>query len=197
MSVDGDPFMPVLRQGPALTSDFTTANNTNLQLITDGTHPLQFTKTAVAQSANFRCELMYSQATANVAVAFGIQAATANPTNIAASATDLHQHHGEHGGNFANACNHDRNGDRERDSQRNCDRFPRSDQRHDRRLRSRQHFQHHGLDRYRRGCRDHQARKLLCVLDLFCFLCCSRVRLSSGAREDWALPPPASLHLSL
>jgi hypothetical protein len=86
MSVDGDPFMPVLRQGPALTSDFTTANNTNLQLITDGTHPLQFTKTAVAQSANFRCELMYSQATANVAVAFGIQAATANPTNIAASA---------------------------------------------------------------------------------------------------------------
>jgi len=95
-SYDGDPFKPFLRQGPTVCNaggtgcsgtpgDFTTANNTALQNITG----LSFSKTAVAATSNFRCVIMYSQAVANVAVAFGIQAVTNAPTNI--NATGLEQ----------------------------------------------------------------------------------------------------------
>lgn len=85
MSNDGDPFKRVARQGYFLTSDFTTANNTSLQVITDGTHPLSYTKTAIASSWTFHCYMTYSQATGAAAVAFGIKALTAAPTNISAS----------------------------------------------------------------------------------------------------------------
>jgi hypothetical protein len=65
-------------------SGFTTANNTNLQTITG----LSWTIPATALNWSFACDLSYSQATANVAVAFGIQAATNNPTNIYATGTE-------------------------------------------------------------------------------------------------------------
>lgn len=61
-----------------VTTNFTTANNTALQTITG----LTFNFPAVAHNWNYECDLAYSQATANVAVAFGIQAATNTPTNI-------------------------------------------------------------------------------------------------------------------
>lgn len=63
-------------------SDFTTANNTSLQTITGLTWNLL---PGLARNYYFECDLAYSQATANVAVAFGIQAATNNPTNIFAT----------------------------------------------------------------------------------------------------------------
>lgn len=62
-------------------SDFTTAANTNLQTITGLTWNLP---TATAKYS-FHCALAYSQATANVAVAFGIQSATQAATNIFAT----------------------------------------------------------------------------------------------------------------
>lgn len=62
-------------------SDFTTAANTSLQTITGLTWNLP---TAVAKYS-FHCALSYSQATANVAVAFGIQSATQATTNIFAN----------------------------------------------------------------------------------------------------------------
>lgn len=61
-----------------VTTNFTTAANTTLQTITG----LTFNFPAVAHNWNFRCNLSYSQATGNAAVAFGIQAATNAPTNI-------------------------------------------------------------------------------------------------------------------
>lgn len=63
-------------------SDFTTANNTNLQTITG----LSWTLPAVAKNWSFHCALLYSQATAAVADQFGIQVATNAPTNVAAVA---------------------------------------------------------------------------------------------------------------
>jgi hypothetical protein len=63
-------------------SDFTTANNTNLQTITGLTWNLL---PGAAQNYRFVCYLAYSQAAALTAVAFGIQAATNNPTNIFAT----------------------------------------------------------------------------------------------------------------
>jgi len=64
-------------------SNFTTANNTNLQTITG----LVFNVPG-GQNYSFHCALSYSQATANVAVAFGIQSATTSPTNIFANGTE-------------------------------------------------------------------------------------------------------------
>lgn len=61
-------------------SDFTTANNTNLQTITG----LSWTFPAVAANYSFHCSLLFSQATAAVADQFGIQVATNAPTNVAA-----------------------------------------------------------------------------------------------------------------
>jgi hypothetical protein len=70
-----------VRVGP---SGFTTANNTSLQTITGLTWSLYNT---AALNVSFACDLAYSQATGNAAVAFGIQAATNNPTNIFATGT--------------------------------------------------------------------------------------------------------------
>lgn len=64
-----------------VTADFTTAASTALQIITG----LSFVIPVVAFNFNFHCSLTYSQATANAAVAFGIQAATNAPTNIFAN----------------------------------------------------------------------------------------------------------------
>jgi hypothetical protein len=60
-------------------ADFTTANNTNLQTITGLSWTLPNTGTL---TFSFDCELAYSQASGNAVVAFGIQAASAAPTNI-------------------------------------------------------------------------------------------------------------------
>lgn len=86
----GKPFHPdgiAVAAGSNLffvTSNFTTAANTNLQTITG----LQFTHpSSNALNWNFHAVLVYSQATANAAVAFGIQAATNAPTNIFATGT--------------------------------------------------------------------------------------------------------------
>jgi hypothetical protein len=65
-------------------TNFTTANNTNLQTITGLSWTLDPT---TARNYSFHCSLSYSQATANVAVAFGIQASTTAPTNIFANGT--------------------------------------------------------------------------------------------------------------
>ena len=65
-----------------VTSDFTTAANTNLQTITG----LSWTLPAsTAVNYSFHCALLYSQATATAAVAFGVQGATTAPTQINAS----------------------------------------------------------------------------------------------------------------
>lgn len=67
-------------QTAVVASDFTTAANTNLQNITG----LAWTMPpSAATNVSFRCELLYSQATGNAAVAFGIQDVTVAPTNIA------------------------------------------------------------------------------------------------------------------
>jgi hypothetical protein len=58
--------------------DFTSAANTSLQTITG----LTWSFPAVALNMSFTCDLVYSQATAAAAVAFGIQAATNAPTAI-------------------------------------------------------------------------------------------------------------------
>jgi hypothetical protein len=64
-------------------SDFTLAANTNLQTITG----LSWTLPALtAGNYPFRCELLYSQATAAVADQFGIQTATYAATNVMAKA---------------------------------------------------------------------------------------------------------------
>jgi hypothetical protein len=71
-----------------LDANFTTANNTSLQTINGSSHNLVFNLPGIAQVYNFHCSLSYSQATANVAVAFGIQAATVAPNNIFANGTE-------------------------------------------------------------------------------------------------------------
>jgi hypothetical protein len=63
-----------------LAADFTTAANTNLQTVLTFNLPAA----ATAQNYSFSCDGSYSIATAAVAVAFGIQAATNAPTNIEA-----------------------------------------------------------------------------------------------------------------
>jgi hypothetical protein len=63
-------------------SDFTTANNTNLQTITGLSWVLPAN---TALNVPFRCYLAFSQATAAVADSFGIQSATISPTNIFAT----------------------------------------------------------------------------------------------------------------
>ena len=71
--------LAIIRSGHGrVTSDFTTAANTSLQTITG----LSWTLPATAINYSFSCKLMYSQGTANAAVAFGVQAATNSPTNI-------------------------------------------------------------------------------------------------------------------
>lgn len=72
---------PVVLQ---VSSNFTTAANTSLQTITGLSYTMPASK---AVNAHFRCQLLWSQATATAAVAFGIQGATTAPTNLAASAT--------------------------------------------------------------------------------------------------------------
>jgi hypothetical protein len=64
----------------ALGSNFTTAANTNLQTVLSWTLPSE-----AALVLDFYCDGSYSQATGTSAVAFGIQAATAAPTNIFAN----------------------------------------------------------------------------------------------------------------
>lgn len=64
-----------------VTSDFTTANNTNLQAITGLTWTLPVTTALVVP---FRCTLFYSQATAAVSSSFGVQTDTVTPTNFQA-----------------------------------------------------------------------------------------------------------------
>lgn len=64
------------------TSDFTTAANTNLQLITGLTWTIPAN---TAMNIPFSCHLAYSQATAAVVVAFGIQDVSIAPTNIFAT----------------------------------------------------------------------------------------------------------------
>lgn len=71
-----------VRVGP---SGFTTANNANLQTITGLSWSVYNTS---ALNVSFACDLAYSQGTANAAVAFGIQAASNNPTNIFATGTE-------------------------------------------------------------------------------------------------------------
>lgn len=67
-----------------VTSNFTTSGvGTALENITG----LTFTFPATAINWNFHAHLIYSQAVGNVAVAFGIKAATNAPTNIAAWGT--------------------------------------------------------------------------------------------------------------
>ena len=65
-----------------VTTDFTTAANTSLQLITGLTITLPANN---AVNTPFHCHVAYSQATATTAVAFGIKSATINPTNIFAT----------------------------------------------------------------------------------------------------------------
>jgi hypothetical protein len=65
-----------------VTSDFTTANNTNFQTIPFDHIPVL--PANMSLSVPFECHLLYSQATAVVADSFGIQASVA-PTNITAS----------------------------------------------------------------------------------------------------------------
>lgn len=65
-----------------LASDFTLAANTSLQTVLSWSLPAN-----QAVNASFHCSLNYSQATANVAMAFGIQGATVTPTNINANGT--------------------------------------------------------------------------------------------------------------
>lgn len=67
-----------------VTSDFTTAANTSLQTITGLTKTMPVSQAVVV---NFHCQYTWQQATAPVAVAFGIQGATTAPTNLEASAT--------------------------------------------------------------------------------------------------------------
>lgn len=59
-----------------LTSDFTSAANTNLQTFTS------ITLNSAAANYSFHCSLMYSQATAATSMQFGIQLATNAPTNV-------------------------------------------------------------------------------------------------------------------
>lgn len=72
-------------------ADFTTAANTSLQSIVDGNgNGLRWYNPAFGKyRASFSCDLIYSQATGNVAVAFGIQEqshiASTSPTNIMAT----------------------------------------------------------------------------------------------------------------
>jgi hypothetical protein len=78
----GGLFLPgssTVRVGP---SGFTTAANTSLQTITGLSWTFPATGTI---TASFACHLSYSQATGTATVAFGVQAATAAPTNIYAS----------------------------------------------------------------------------------------------------------------
>jgi hypothetical protein len=63
-----------------LASDFTSAANTSLQTI----GVLTWNLDGNAKKYSFHCSLMYSQATAAVAMQFGIQAATVNPNDISA-----------------------------------------------------------------------------------------------------------------
>lgn len=73
-----------LNSGPVVklqvASDFTTTS-ASLATITG----LTFTQLANATNYSFHCEIAYSQATAAVADAFGIQVATASPTNVFAT----------------------------------------------------------------------------------------------------------------
>lgn len=63
-------------------SNFTTANNTNLQLITGLTSTMP---ASLAGKVSFDCTFEFSQGTGTAAVAFGVQGATTAPTNLAAS----------------------------------------------------------------------------------------------------------------
>lgn len=65
-----------------VTGDFTTAANTNLQLITGLTWTMPGSK---ALNIPFSCHLQYFQATATAAVSFGIQDVTTAPTQINAT----------------------------------------------------------------------------------------------------------------
>jgi hypothetical protein len=78
--------MTVMMQTPQntvrLTSDFTLAATTSLQTITG----LSWGLPTNAGNYNFHCNLNYSQATAAVSDAFGVQGANTAPTNLVASA---------------------------------------------------------------------------------------------------------------
>ena len=84
ISNDGAPLYPALTQGPSLASNFTTANNTNFQTITDGTNSLALVKNAKAAKSEFHCHLIYSQASGTAAITFAILATNA-PVNMMGS----------------------------------------------------------------------------------------------------------------
>lgn len=65
-------------------SNFTTAASTSLQVITGLSDAMP---ASVAGVMGFNCDVTWSQATAAVAVAFGVQGATTAPTNLEASGT--------------------------------------------------------------------------------------------------------------
>jgi hypothetical protein len=75
----GPLFQNSLAQVVSVTGDFTTANNTNLQIITGLTWTLPAN---LALSVPFRCVLFYSQAGAAVSDSFGVQTDTVTPTNF-------------------------------------------------------------------------------------------------------------------
>lgn len=66
-----------------LTTNFTTINNTSLQTVLTWTMPVLG---SFGTAESFHCSLTYSQATAAVAVGFGIQDSSNNPQNIFANA---------------------------------------------------------------------------------------------------------------
>jgi len=68
-----------------VSTNFVTANNTTLQTITGLTFTLP---SNTALTVPIHCSLAYSQATANAAVAFGIQSATISPTSIQAQGVE-------------------------------------------------------------------------------------------------------------
>jgi hypothetical protein len=81
----GTLMMLDINSGPVakaqVASDFALAGNTSLQAITG----LSFTVLANTVNYSFHCSIDYSQATAAVSDAFGIQIATNAPTNVKAS----------------------------------------------------------------------------------------------------------------
>lgn len=73
------PQVAGLQEFYIVAADFTLAANTSLQTITGLTWTMPANK---ALKVNFSCKLSYSQATAVVPIAFGIQDVTIAPTNI-------------------------------------------------------------------------------------------------------------------
>jgi hypothetical protein len=78
------PQIAGLQEFYIVAADFTLGANTSLQTITGLTWTMPANK---ALKVNFSCKLSYSQATAAVPIAFGIQDVTIAPTNLYARGT--------------------------------------------------------------------------------------------------------------